>query len=938
MTSSFVPHVSLSAPDDVSIYETLRRDEDAGRSKAESNEFAGDNEIDDVNFGERFEDDDIDQLLANNIESHTRTDSITQTGSSRAHDLQPSSLPVGPAVGYDQEHHDREEPVPESLLFEAQQPQPQHSKTRSAYYRDASVLPDPVPGPAPVQFQSGHHNRHRRMQHHSNGLTMPVYTRSTLVDNALLAADPVEKAMWRWINVENLDLFLHDVYEYFLQRGIWSIILSRALQQLITAFVVSLAIVLTMCIDYQKLAGSKKLPDILVSQCTTHMPTSLNALIWLFTFWWVFKSFWYLLDVRRLWHLHSFYEHLLGVPDEDMQTVTWQEIVGRLMNLRDANPRTALNIEAHNIDFLGTPEKQRMDAHDIANRLMRKENYLIALFNKDVLDLTLPVPLLRSRQLFSKTLEWYVGLCITDFVFSADGQVRQLFLKDARRRDLIRALERRFKFYALGSIVCAPFLAAYYLAMYFLRYFIEFQKNPAQLGSRSYTPLAEWKFREFNELHHLFRRRRDMSIPFASHYINQFPKDKTEQLASFVAFIAGALAAVLGLASLFDPDLFLGFELSPDRTVLFYLGIFGSTWALCRGIILDEALVYDPMYAMEEVIHFTHYQPFHWRDRLNSEEVRRDFSKLFQMKVLVFLEEIFSMLFTPLVLWYSLPQCSERIVDFFREFTIHVDGLGYVCSFAVFDFQRTGFGNTGAPLATTTPPERQGAQNQGVDHEAYGPRQDYYSTKDGKMMASYYGFMKNYAPKSRQIRDEITRQNPFDFPPVSSTQPVNTSMLRGIESGAPRSSIQKGGKRLDRRQQLMKAYDRVESSPSASLLLDVHHQRHSARIQTTKSSKRNTNRRDMISEGLGELMPEDAGPSAEPVAVQASRPPEKSDVLSSSWNMSRAVDAGRSSTIAPATDEREGPDSDGSTGGGVLGLLYEFQRGRTAARGPGVNI
>ena len=56
-----------------------------------------------------------------------------------------------------------------------------------------------------------------------------------------------------------------------------------------------------------------------------------------------------------------------------------------------------------------------------------------------------------------------------------------------------------------------------------------------------------------------------------------------------------------------------------------------------------------------------------------------------------------SVLTTPFVLWFALPNCSDKIVDFFREFTVHVDGIGYVCSFAVFDFKRPG--KVTAPLA-----------------------------------------------------------------------------------------------------------------------------------------------------------------------------------------------------------------------------------------------
>lgn len=54
----------------------------------------------------------------------------------------------------------------------------------------------------------------------------------------------------------------------------------------------------------------------------------------------------------------------------------------------------------------------------------------------------------------------------------------------------------------------------------------EYHKNPSSMGGRQYTPYAEWKFREFNELPHIFRRRLNESYPVAGEYIDQFPKEK----------------------------------------------------------------------------------------------------------------------------------------------------------------------------------------------------------------------------------------------------------------------------------------------------------------------------------------------------------------------------------------------------------------------------
>jgi autophagy-related protein 9 len=101
------------------------------------------------------------------------------------------------------------------------------------------------------------------------------------------------------------------------------------------------------------------------------------------------------------------------------------------MKLRDSNPNTA-NHTRNRLN--GLFSKQRMDAHDIANRIMRKDNYFIALINRDVLDLTVPLPVLRNRPLLTRTLEWNINLCVTRFVFDDQGQLRNAFIRDAQRR------------------------------------------------------------------------------------------------------------------------------------------------------------------------------------------------------------------------------------------------------------------------------------------------------------------------------------------------------------------------------------------------------------------------------------------------------------------------------------------------------------------------
>jgi autophagy-related protein 9 len=38
-----------------------------------------------------------------------------------------------------------------------------------------------------------------------------------------------KKAEWRWANVSNLDIFIKDVYDYYVGNGMWCILVERAL-------------------------------------------------------------------------------------------------------------------------------------------------------------------------------------------------------------------------------------------------------------------------------------------------------------------------------------------------------------------------------------------------------------------------------------------------------------------------------------------------------------------------------------------------------------------------------------------------------------------------------------------------------------------------------------------------------------------------------------
>ena len=138
-------------------------------------------------------------------------------------------------------------------------------------------------------------------------------------------------------------------------------------------------------------------------------------------------------------------------------------------------------------------EGAKLDAHDIANRIMRQENFLIALFNKELLDLRVPLPhgwpteVGKGRTL-TRALEWNLQFCLMEYLFDRKGRVRKVFLKSKNRAALIdgcviyqghagswltrvRRLRRRFIFMGILNAIFAPFIVVYLLMYSFFRYF-----------------------------------------------------------------------------------------------------------------------------------------------------------------------------------------------------------------------------------------------------------------------------------------------------------------------------------------------------------------------------------------------------------------------------------------------------------------------------------
>lgn len=436
-------------------------------------------------------------------------------------------------------------------------------------------------------------------------------------------------------------------------------------------------------------------------------------------------------DIPRLWRMNRFYALILGIPDDALAACEFGDVTRRLTRLQEDHPIS--------VDQL-TP-------YHVANRIMRRENYLIALFNKEILEL--PSPFGRNgKQVLSKAMEWNLSFCILDYVFDeSSSSVRRSFLKDTQKDKLAIDLQRRFKMIAIVNALLAPFILVFLLIYWFFRYAEEIYSHPSKaIGTRQYTIYARWKFREFNELPHQFERRLSNSTRKANRYMAQFHNNSLAGLSKFFAFVGSAMIAVLLIISIINEDLLMHSELTPGRSIIWWIGVLGALVAAARALTPDPSQASDPERLMTEVAEYTHYLPGHWIRRLHTERVHSEFGEYFEYRAWILLHELASVIYTPWALWNYLPNKASQLVDFFREFTVHVDGLGYVCSFALFDFVR--HGNPKYGVHQNPPPgdiiqESENVRENTIFSIPSTVPDKYHRSKQGKMEKSFLSFVAN---------------------------------------------------------------------------------------------------------------------------------------------------------------------------------------------------
>eukprot|EP00736_Rhodelphis_marinus_P002412 Rmarinus@m.3997 len=480
--------------------------------------------------------------------------------------------------------------------------------------------------------------------------------------------------------------FFERLYNYFDERGFVCIVVKRVLNLCTLAFTILFSAFLLIFVNWSELLHRCRVEN----ECDNIAGVDWNALdelsgfevlvivyLALFSIYWFWTLYRALVDIRSFREVKGWYNNKLGVSDRDLQTMDWRDVEVLLVDHQAMNRIILV--------------KEHITAHDIALRLMRKENYLIGFINKRVIPLYLPLPFF-TTPLLTKTLEWNIYYCVLDFMFDSKFCIRKDFI------DNPGALRRRFLVMGFVNLFLSPFLIIFMLVYFIMRNAEQFYHQPTSMGMRQWTPYAKWVFREFNELPLDFQKRLAQTYSPADDYLRQFPQHLVSMVARFIAFVIGSFAAVLAFIGLVNAEM-LNNEIF-DQKLWWYIAIFGTILAVSRTLIEPRTYVFQPKESLAEVAKFSHFMPKRWRGNEHSHEVRNEFAELYQYRVVIFLTELFGVIYAPLLLWFSLPQSADDIINFVKDFTKFVEGVGDVCGFASFDFEKYGSVKYGSSVSS----------------------------------------------------------------------------------------------------------------------------------------------------------------------------------------------------------------------------------------------
>lgn len=470
----------------------------------------------------------------------------------------------------------------------------------------------------------------------------------------------------------NLDDFFRKVYTYYLHKGYKRYVFTQIVDILIIVFICMFTNVLLNCINYHNLFHYSIRDYVVDEQPQVLKMGDFFSSNWFFVICYI-TFFGYMLwklgrlvyDIKCYRGIKEFYNRRLKISDFELGTIHWSKIVEKIIAHQDTSR------------FCKT--KDQLTDCDIANFIMRKDNYTIGLFNDELFGLTR-----FKNALLTTVLERNITYCVNSHIFNEQMMIRKNVLSQFGSYEAVERLKQKFIFMGILNFIFAPVIMIIMIMYFACKYGQAFYKKPSSVGSRKWTLYAQWKFREFNELPHVFEERMNISEKYGNVYVKQYPSILFDIVLKLVTFVTSAFFLVLLLATLLNDDLLLSVDSATGKSIFWYMTLCGTILTITMPYA-KNVIIKHPELPLKYLIKYIRYFPSEWLRDVNKAYVYNTITKLFRYQIVVLMSELIGIITNPFILCFYLPHDAERIIDFVKTYTTNVPGIGNICQYAMFD-------------------------------------------------------------------------------------------------------------------------------------------------------------------------------------------------------------------------------------------------------------
>lgn len=161
-----------------------------------------------------------------------------------------------------------------------------------------------------------------------------------------------ESSKSRWNHIEDLDSFFTRVYQYHQNHGLLCMMLQQLLELVQFIFIVWFACFLCTCVDYDILfrnhyppgfafneSDKITLSDVVRThdQCLQHYTWKLVIFVLLASLFWILRLIYAGVTFFQFWEIKLFFNNALGIQDQELGNITWEEVQQRLIEVQVRN-------------------------------------------------------------------------------------------------------------------------------------------------------------------------------------------------------------------------------------------------------------------------------------------------------------------------------------------------------------------------------------------------------------------------------------------------------------------------------------------------------------------------------------------------------------------------------------------------------------------------